>query len=156
MSATDLCSCKRPTGEPGENCTVCGALIPKPGEVLPEQMRVPPEEMQVQKTRKTLTVYVCPTPHCPSVTAVTDPNERLEREWTGPKVEDKGKLEMDTGSRYRHNRAECPLCRVKGNPVQRIRMQVPVDVPAVGPPTPPLPGPTGRYHDRQPVRQPEG
>lgn len=118
--------------------------------------RAPPEEIEVQKTNKSVTLYVCPTPNCPSVTALTDPSEKLEEKWTGPKVEDKHALEKATGSRYRHNMAECPLCRVKGTKVQRVRITTVLEVPAIGPPAPPLPGPTGRLHDMAGDRQPEG
>lgn len=117
-------------------------------------LRVPPEEIQVQKTRKVIELYVCPTQGCTSAT-VTKPGEKLEEEWTGVKSENRQAKAVSSGSEWSHNRAECPDCRQRGNPVQRVRVAVPVDVPMVGPPTPPLPPPSGQIH-AQPVSKPEG
>lgn len=137
---TSFCICKKPVGKPGENCSVCGFLVPREREI---GVRIPIEELQVATTKKTVTLYICPTPGCSSATIPAN-GEKLEESWTGPKIEDRGALEAGThGSRYRHNRAECPLCRVKGELVQRIPKQIVVEVPVVGPPTPPLPSPVG-------------
>lgn len=109
--------------------------------------------VELERTRKLVTVYVCPTPECDNFTAAPLDGSRLEEQWTGPKLENKVALQESSGSSYKHNRAECPTCRtyrrdIDGNPllVQRIRLSVPINVPIVGPPTPSLPGSLAAGH----------
>lgn len=139
---TSFCACKHPTGEAGENCSVCGFLVSKPGissnaDPPVGVIYVPPGEME--RTNKTITVYICPTPECGDYYGSNGMGD-LSKEFTGPKVEDKGKLEQETGSPYRHSRAECPTCRTERQiHVERIPITVTVAVPVIGPPIPPLP-----------------
>lgn len=86
-------------------------------------------------------VYVCPTPGCGNYAGAKGwEGVDLGDRFTGPKVEDRGKLEMETGSPWRHSRAACPDCRGRGVAVERALVVVRVPVPHESPPvTPELP-----------------
>lgn len=114
----------------------------------------PTPDTQPKETRKVVRVYVCPTPGCGNYYGSSGMPD-LSQEFSGPKVEDKAAYERSHGSQYRCSRAECPDCRLKGNPVQRVPLDVAVMVPTEGPPAPPLPPSTGVLHDIA-VREPEG
>jgi hypothetical protein len=104
------------------------------------------EEQPPETSRKRVEVYVCPTPGCGNFYGSSD-MPALEAEFTGPKTEDGSALEMKTGSRFRHSRAECPDCRLKGlGRVVRVRRAVTIQVPVKGPPAPKLPEPSGTIH----------
>lgn len=95
---------------------------------------------------KTVELYICPTQGCPNFYG-TSTMPDLAEQFTGPKTEDATTLERGPhGSRYKHNRAECPDCRQRGEPVQRVRIRAQVKVPVEGPPTPALPQPTGELN----------
>jgi hypothetical protein len=64
-------------------------------------------------TKKTIAVYVCTDPDCPSYYGANDTPD-LSREFTGPKVEDKAALKATTGSPYRKTRATCPVSIAHG------------------------------------------
>lgn len=83
-------------------------------------------------------LYVCPTPGCGDYYGSSQMPD-LGAEFTGPKCEDRGALEARTGSPYRHSRAACPSCRLRGVAVERALVRVAVPVPANAPPTPALP-----------------
>jgi hypothetical protein len=84
---------------------------------------------------KTIEVYVCPDPECPSYYG-SNGMPVLESQWTGPKVEDRAALKATTGSPERKNRAECPLNPAHG---QRVLARAVVRVPAEKVENPPLP-----------------
>lgn len=110
-------------------------------------MRVPPSEIVKEMSSKKIEMYVCPTEGCKSA-VIAKPGEKLEEEWTGPKIEDQQSLERSThGSRFRHTRAECPDCRLRtGLRVVRVRVAAIVSVPKIGPIPTPLPESTGQNH----------
>lgn len=77
-------------------------------------------------------VYVCPTPGCGNYYGAKG-MPVLEDHHTGPKTEDRHQIPA-ADSRVgvmgmRHNRAECPDCRIRGTYVQRQRVTVAVEVP---------------------------
>lgn len=92
-----------------------------------------------ETTNKRIEMYVCPAPECTNYFGHTGMPD-LSTEFTGPMVENKGKLEQETGSPHKHNRAECPDCRQRGLAVQRTRIVTIVPVPVTPNPTPALPG----------------
>jgi hypothetical protein len=75
-------------------------------------------------------LYICPTPGCPSYYG-HDNMPDLAGSMTGPKTEDREALRQATGSPWRHNRAACPTCRLRGVEVDRVlvEMEVPKPVP---------------------------
>jgi hypothetical protein len=105
--------------------------------------RIDPKEIVTETTNKKITVYVCPTPGCPDYFGSSTMGD-LSQEFTGPMVENRAKLTEETGSPYKHSRAECPTCRIKGIKVERVPLTTTLKVPAVGPPTPSLPPSTSK------------
>jgi hypothetical protein len=93
-------------------------------------------------TKKRIQVYICPEPGCGNYYGSASMPD-LSKRFSGPKLEDTHKLAQETGSPVRHSRAACPDCRQRGKAVERVLVSVDVDVPVVGPPTPPLPASVG-------------
>lgn len=109
----------------------------------PEDMRVVDPRSgdmrpATEYTYKTLRFYVCPTPDCGDYYGSGGMPD-LAHAWNGQKVEDQGERELKGQSRYNNNRQSCGSCRERGIDVQRVLLEVAVNVPKVGPPTPELP-----------------
>lgn len=83
-------------------------------------------------------IYVCPIPGCGNYYG-TDNMPDLHGVFTGPRTEDIAGHAERTGSRYKHTRAECPACRLRGQRVERELVVLEVPEPASVTPTPELP-----------------
>ena len=91
---------------------------------MTQVLRVPPDQITYPEKLQNITVYVCPNPECQSYFGSSTMPD-LSEEFTGPKLDDKEKLAQETGSPFRHTRAECPECRVaRRMSVQRIPIVV--------------------------------
>lgn len=122
-----------------EHCWGCGR-----SEANVEAAQAPSSPATSLKNRaKEVEVYVCPEPECGNYYG-TNAMPELGEQFTGPKLDDQSKLESVTGSRYRHSRAACPDCRMRGKSVERVRVKARVAIPPSKdlPKTPSLPGST--------------
>lgn len=68
-------------------------------------------------------VYVCPTPGCGNYFGASGMPD-LTTAMTGVRTENRHEYEQAHGTKWRHNRAECPDCRANGKEVQRKLVQV--------------------------------
>lgn len=95
-----------------------------------QALRVRPEDITLEPQHKTVEVWVCPTPGCGDYYGSSTAGD-LTKQHSGPKVEDRAKLKEETGSPWKHNRAECPSCRQRGQKIQRQRVRVKIELPAM-------------------------
>lgn len=84
-------------------------------------------------------VWICPTTGCGNYYGSSNDEVNLHESFTGAKVEDRAEHFRKTGSHWRHNRAECPDCRQRGESVQRELTEIELPTPEPRTPTPALP-----------------